>query len=150
MKTVLAFFAFIVLAFFSCNSGKKTLSSDSLFFSDASRVWKLNSMEDWVPAEIEKQIRFLVFSKNENRAYGSGGCNRFSGSFSLSGEKGIQFGPMAATRMACVNMQTEDRFFKLLAAVKSYQVKSRNLILTGTLDGKDFKLNFSAGNLKGK
>jgi heat shock protein HslJ len=147
MKTFLPFFSFLIITFCSCYSVKHTGSSDSLFFSDANKVWKLNSMEGSSPAANEKQIPSITFSKKEKRAYGTGGCNRFSGSFSLNGKNSIEFGPMVSTRMACLNMQNEDRFFKLLSAVKTYTVKRQHLILAGSFEGKDFQLTFSAVSL---
>ena len=52
---------------------------------------------------------------------GSGGCNRYNGSYKQSGYT-LTFGPAAMTRMACARaeMDAEARFGKALASVTSY------------------------------
>ena len=59
----------------------------------------------------------IVFG-HDGQVSGRGGCNRYSGSFTLTGE-GLAFGPAAATRMACpqTQMKTEARFFERLGQV---------------------------------
>jgi RimJ/RimL family protein N-acetyltransferase len=49
------------------------------------------------------------------RAVGSGGCNRFTGGYSLEGDR-LSFQPLASTRMACAPelMQAEGEFFSAL------------------------------------
>ena len=55
----------------------------------------------------------LELRLNENRVLGLAGCNRYSGSFSLEGDKMI-FGYMLSTMMACPSMSLESQFLKLL------------------------------------
>jgi len=50
---------------------------------------------------------------NENRVLGLGGCNRYSGDFSLAQDK-LVFGYMISTRMACPEMSLESQFLQLL------------------------------------
>ena len=65
----------------------------------------------------------LALDQAESRACGSGGCNRFTGSFELSGDE-LKFGPIVATRMACSDpvMRVEAAFFDSLASVTRYEV----------------------------
>jgi heat shock protein HslJ len=70
------------------------------------------------------------------RAYGSSGCNRYTGKATLSDYNGLQFGPAASTRMACpgdLDLQ-EMAYFKALQSVTGYHLNQGDLIL---LD-KDF------------
>jgi heat shock protein HslJ len=65
------------------------------------------------------------------RVTGSGGCNRFSGGYE-AGKGTLRVGPLAATKMACGSMDTEDAFFRALDETRRYRVKGRVLEL---LDG---------------
>ena len=62
-------------------------------------------------------IATVVFDP-DGRASGRSGCNRFMGSYTLSGE-GLSFGQIAGTRMACppAEMETEQRFLDLLQKI---------------------------------
>jgi uncharacterized membrane protein len=62
-------------------------------------------------------IATVVFDR-EGRASGRSGCNRFTGTYTLSGE-GLSFGQIAGTRMACppAEMDTERRFLDLMQKV---------------------------------
>lgn len=70
----------------------------------------------------------------DGQVAGSGGCNRISGKAKIMGD-GIQFGPIAATRMACVPAvgDQEQKFFKALGLARSwqYQPDGDKLVLMG-------------------
>ncbi|MGV0954782.1 MAG: META domain-containing protein [Fluviibacter sp.] len=65
------------------------------------------------------------------KAYGSSGCNRYTGSLTLGGKDALQFGPAASTRMACPGNadQQEAAYFKALGTVTSYHLNNGTLIL---------------------
>ena len=73
---------------------------------------------------------------DQNRAYGSSGCNRFTGNAMLSDNNSLRFGQMASTRMACQDPAglQEVAYFKALSSVTGYHLNQSDLIL---LD-KDF------------
>ena len=54
----------------------------------------------------------------EGRVSGSGGCNRFTGSYTFTDGE-LSFGPLAGTKMMCPEavMDQEDRFHRALGAV---------------------------------
>ena len=62
---------------------------------------------------------------------GSSGCNRISGSAKINGD-GIAFGPIAATRKACVPAvgDQEQKFFKALGAARRWLVEAERGKLT--------------------
>lgn len=68
----------------------------------------------------------------DGRAHGSGGCNRFTGGYTLDGAS-LRFGAMAQTNMACVEaaMEQEQRFHAALAAVQGWRIEGGILHLTG-------------------
>jgi heat shock protein HslJ len=52
------------------------------------------------------------------KAGGRGSCNRFFGTVEISGES-IQFGPLAATKMACMDAAANQQETKYLAALQA-------------------------------
>lgn len=82
---------------------------------------------------IDRSRITLGFSAEDSRAYGLGSCNRFTGGFTLTGE-GLSFTHPAATMMACAPalMTQEQKFFRILQAVTSFDVDATGaLILSG-------------------
>jgi putative lipoprotein len=66
----------------------------------------------------------------QGRAYGTGGCNRFTGGVTVSGSS-LRFGPMAQTNMACEDaaMAQEARFHAALAMVRAWRIEAGVLAL---------------------
>jgi heat shock protein HslJ len=67
----------------------------------------------------------------DGQVSGSGGCNRFGGSYTQDGDR-LKFGTLAATQMACIDdavMQQEQQFFQMLAAVHTTEATHAKLIL---------------------
>jgi heat shock protein HslJ len=64
------------------------------------------------------------------RVSGTGGCNRFGGSYESSGEA-LSFSPLAATRMACepALMKSEQDFFAMLEQVRGMKLEGDALEL---------------------
>lgn len=74
-------------------------STDTSDTTDArvAGTWRITEINgQGVPQDIAMTLRF----QTQGALSGSGGCNRFSGSYKLSG-MALQFGPLAVTRMAC-------------------------------------------------
>lgn len=63
---------------------------------------------------------------------GSGGCNRYFGSYSIAGDT-IGFTGMGATRMACEIpiMQRESAYLEALAATRTFRRLGDTLVLMG-------------------
>ena len=93
--------------------------------------WMLVEL-DGKPVEIAavELAPSLVLDLEEARVTGSGGVNRLTGHFALSGDE-LRFGPLATTRMAGPEgaMRREDAFFAALARVTSYALDGRTLAL---------------------
>lgn len=69
----------------------------------------------------------------DGKVSGNGGCNRFSGSASIDGDK-ISFGDLASTMMACTEaaMDQEMKFHAALAAAHTFRIdaEQRKLFLS--------------------
>jgi heat shock protein HslJ len=67
----------------------------------------------------------------DGQVSGSGGCNRFTGSYTQDGDR-LKLGTLAATQMACTDevvMQKEQQFFQMLGAVHTTEATHMKLIL---------------------
>jgi heat shock protein HslJ len=66
----------------------------------------------------------------DGRAYGTTGCNRYSGGYALDGER-IELGAIASTRMACAPPldALELAFLEALAKIVRWQVEGGMLTL---------------------
>jgi len=76
------------------------------------------------------RIPYIEFPGQGGRVQGSGGCNRFGGSFKTT-EATMEIGPLAATRMACVGpaMQLEEEFLGVLGLKLTYKLEHGELTL---------------------
>jgi len=88
---------------------------------------------------------WLELDSRAQRATGSGGCNRFSGTFEV-GRTRLTFGPLMSTKMACVSMETENAFFRALERTRGYRVRGRVLELTDDMGRVAARLE--EGNLR--
>lgn len=82
-------------------------------------------------AEIWGERRPELNLGADGQAYGTGGCNRFSGRYTLEGAQ-LSFAPLAASRMACAGPlgETEDQFFRALGEVRGWRIERNQLVLT--------------------
>jgi len=75
----------------------------------------------------------VVFAA-DGRITGTGGCNRFSGSYETGEGGALSFSPLAATRMACPPEITsqEDSFFVALGRVTRFDIEGDRLSLAAS------------------
>jgi putative lipoprotein len=89
----------------------------------------------WVAEDIDGQgvvdtPESTITFTADGSAHGSGGCNRFRGSYTVEGEK-LTIGPLAGTRRACLPaiMEQEDRFHAALGRTRGYRIDKGLLFL---------------------
>jgi putative lipoprotein len=71
----------------------------------------------------------LMMSSGQKRVSGFGGCNRFTGSYTLQGDQ-LKFGQLAGTMMACVEgMDQEQAFYKALGSASAWRITEQQLEL---------------------
>jgi heat shock protein HslJ len=71
----------------------------------------------------------LLLKSEGKLAQGSGGCNRFTGSYELEGDS-LKFGPIASTRMFCEEvMDQEQAYLQVLTETTGYKVSGNSLEL---------------------
>lgn len=93
-------------------------------------AWVLQSIggEDVGAAGLPKGAPMLRFDVTEMRVSGHGGCNAFTAPFRVEGRR-ITIGPVAATRMACPDMESEKRFFSALLESHAFELPGGRLVL---------------------
>jgi heat shock protein HslJ len=82
-------------------------------------------------AEIRGERRPDLNLGTDGQAFGTGGCNRFSGRYTLEGAR-LVFAPLAASRMACAGPlgEREDQFLRALGEVRGWRIERHQLVLT--------------------
>lgn len=104
-------------------------------------------VEDIAGGGIIDRSRVTLRFMGDNRVGGSASCNRFSGSYELTGEGGMTFDYLAVTRMACAPalMNQEDRFLQVLNRISSAKIGRNGELLLTTPDGDTLKA-FASGH----
>ena len=89
--------------------------------------WRLVEMDG--QALPERPAATLAFTE-PGKVAGSGSCNRFFGSVTVSGDR-IAFGQVGATKMACMGPagQLEPRYFAALQQAQRYELGDRQLLI---------------------
>ena len=91
----------------------------------------INNGRGGVASLVEGTVVTAEFG-TDGRVGGSGGCNRFSGEYTLEGDS-LAIGPVASTRMACLEPegvgQQESAYFAALARVASWSFREERLQL---------------------
>lgn len=86
---------------------------------------------------------YIIIGTEEGRFNGRGDCNSLMGSYTLPADGKIDFQGIASTRAFCPDQAGEDRFFKMLDAVDSYEIDGNMLMLytngelTAIMEAKD-------------
>ncbi|HEV7734066.1 MAG TPA: META domain-containing protein [Candidatus Binatia bacterium] len=121
--------AMVVLALVSaCGSHRLAHESSPPL---ANTQWRLDRLGD-TPIHVAdgQHAPHLVFVPDGHRVQGSGGCNRITGTYREDGSA-ITIGPLASTRMACVQgMETESQFLLGLDRVRKWSITGQRLTLS--------------------
>lgn len=132
MRALAAAALLLALAGFACASPDPLASPPKLEGTRWAPV-ELDGKAVPAPASAEREP-FVVFGPEGNRLVGSGGCNRFAGSYEQKGAE-LTFGPIASTRMACADgMETEDAFLAALTATAKWKITGERLELADAQD----------------
>jgi putative lipoprotein len=104
--------------------------------------WKLVSIggEDYDHATANREPH-IRFRQDGDRLSGFTGCNEFTGSYRVDGDR-LELGEVAATQRACLEgMDIEQRYLRELRAVDAYLISGDTLEL---LESGTSKLGFEA------
>ncbi|MEB3229299.1 MAG: META domain-containing protein [Synechocystis sp.] len=106
--------------------------------------WRLVKMAGNVPLTESHTTPMVQFMGN--RIAGTGGCNRFTGRFTVEGDRLQVDERLASTMMACPDpqMQQEQAFTQALAAATIFTIQGNQLTINYTQAGKTQQLQFEA------
>lgn len=99
-------------------------------------------LEDLGGRGVMDMVQTTIEFDAEGGVFGSGGCNRFTGSYTF--ERGrLEFSPLAGTKMMCPEavMDQEDRFHRALGAVERVEMDGPFLLIY--YSGSDDPLRFT-------
>jgi heat shock protein HslJ len=107
--------------------------------ADLEGAWLL---EDLGGRGVVDMVRTTLEFTADGRVSGSGGCNRFTGSYTLDGDT-LGVGPLASTKMMCPEavMAQEDGFFQALGDVDQVAVSGSFLVIH--FEGSEQPLKFT-------
>jgi heat shock protein HslJ len=93
-------------------------------------VWRLHALPGAGALSSRPPHPELAFSEKDGRVFGSDGCNRLIGGYSVSGET-LTLTQFSSTMMACApqNMEISRHFAEVLKQTRRYSVDGRALIL---------------------
>ncbi len=101
----------------------------------AESAWTLISFETDMGVilavkEAPATLTFSAIGEQAGSLSGSGGCNRYFGSYTLTGDR-LHIGAMGSTRMMCdsVRMEQEDRFFQALSIAECCELSQDELLI---------------------
>ncbi len=99
-------------------------------------------LEDLGGRGVMDMVQTTLAFDGEGRVSGSGGCNRFTGSYTFTDGR-LSFSPLAGTKMMCPEavMDQEDRFQMALGAIDRVAVDGPFLLLYA--GGSDAPLKFT-------
>ena len=107
---------------------KQFLSTDEI----TDKYWRLKLLQEDSVKMTGNQRREAYFklNSNDNTVTGFTGCNTLFGSFNLGKKGSIYFSQMAATLMACPDIEIkEDEFLKVFELADSYMLNDDELTL---------------------
>ncbi len=103
-------------------------------------------LEDLGGSGVVDMVQTTIEFDGEGRVFGSGGCNRFTGSYEFEGGE-LEIGPLAGTKMMCPEavMDQEDRFLQALGEVE--RVAANEPFLLIYFEGGEQPLKFIRGDV---
>lgn len=98
----------------------------------AGSAWRLTELNGRAPvASPGDGVPTLQFDASEPRASGNGGCNQYTGPYTQDGSS-LRFGPIVATRRACVDEaanRQETEFLEALHSTTRFRAVGGELVL---------------------
>lgn len=117
----------------SCTASKKSVEPTA--FQGEWNIVEMNG-EDLTFDEV---LPYVSFNVAESRFSGNAGCNMLNGQFELNAKDGkLSFGPVAATRMYCPDMELETSLIDALESVSGFEASlTENNVDSIMLKGED-------------
>lgn len=118
------------------------LSSPSELYEKEWKLSELNGRAIVLDSTFQRYPH-LVFGK-ENTLSGNLGCNGFGGKIEFEADNTIKISDLAATQLACANLEVEQGFLDALKNAQSYTVQNNVLTLSNDKNEITAKLEVTA------
>ncbi len=129
MRKISIVVSIVFLTIMSCNSTKTANSK----MSSIEGTWELNYITGpriAFDGLFPNKKPTVNFDLKENRVSGNNSCNSYTGKLNIDGNKINFSGPMAVTKMMCVDgMQGETTYMETLQKVDSYSISENGKVL---------------------
>lgn len=131
MKKLVLITVFVCVALWGCahDDGRRV---DTALDAPGGRIldtrWKLVELWGKPVADTERHP-FIQLHSKDGRMSGFGGCNSLSGAYDLKTGMRLRFTNMAATMMACPDMELEREFFNVLNMTDNFACDGKTLFL---------------------
>ena len=141
MKPFLFLISIIAIMMTGCNSTKTNTAKYEGTVSELFlQQWDLVSLDG--KAATGARVPHINFTDGDSRTIsGFTGCNRLTGTVTLSNEHVIKLSPLAVTRMACMEPNMENAFLATMGKVDRWSIKDKKLFL---YQGKNIVAEFGA------
>lgn len=90
-------------------------------------IWALTHINEAV-IDISTNRPNIEINLTTQQVMGRAFCNQYSGNLTAYSTNKIEFGPIVSTKMMCPNNAQENVYFDALAAIRSYKIKSMQLL----------------------
>lgn len=122
----------ISLVIYSCSSTNTAGTVQSI----KNTKWMLESLNGVAvdPMYLTSGNAISLNFADSSKMNGKAPCNSYFSAYTVSGQN-ISFGAIGATRMACDNLDMEQRYFEFLGGVTRYSISNNTLTLYSTVDG---------------
>lgn len=122
MRKIIIFVFAAALFINGCNSSKKT----EVAYEDLKNTrWVLKELNSSAVTDTDKDI-YIIFSINENKFNGFGGCNKFFGTYEYDG-KTLTLSDFGSTKMFCVDDKYEMKLFDVLNSFDDHKIVEKYL-----------------------
>jgi len=127
MKKSFITFMVVCLAIVSTGCKSQSSANDPGMLTSVAE-WEVSSINGNTPIieQYNRGLPTIGFTK-DNKVTGHGGCNRYSGEYTLEGDK-LTLGRMLSTKMFCEG-GGEDAYMKALGTASSYKATKNKLVL---------------------
>ena len=130
MRSIFFLVTAVVFLSFGCKSAQKTsskMNKGKQYELTKETKWIMTSFHGKSPAEagFKQRTPYVFIDKEKGSISGNSGCNSFSGSAEVSGNK-IKAGRIAATKAYCMGVP-EHEFFTDLDQMDSYKIEGNKL-----------------------
>lgn len=127
----------VMLLLAACSNSMNTTGGNHKLEGTSWKLISLQSISGPLPATAKEATMRL----DTGRVYGSGGCNRYFGSYTLNGSS-LKFNGVASTKMFCQDaMAVEDGLMQSINNTDGYYIRGKSLAL---LKGADTLARFEA------